>query len=37
MTDEIYVVSLRQMAVEYDAMADRLEYPPMPNPQIMNC
>jgi len=33
MSDEIEVASLRQMAEEFDAMAENLERPLMPNPQ----
>jgi hypothetical protein len=33
LTDENDIASLRQMAVEYEAMANRSERPPMPNPQ----
>jgi hypothetical protein len=32
--DETHVASLRQMAAEYEAMAKRIEDPPMPNPQL---
>jgi hypothetical protein len=33
LTDRIDVASLRQMAAEYEAMANRIEQPNMPNPQ----
>jgi len=33
LTDENDIASLRQMAAEYEAMANRIEHPPMPNPQ----
>lgn len=32
-TDRLDVASLRLMATEYEAMADKIEHPMMPNPQ----
>jgi hypothetical protein len=31
--DEQHIASLRQMAAEYEVMANRIEQPLMPNPQ----
>ena len=33
LTDSKDVAALRQMAAEYEAMANRIEHPRMPNPQ----
>jgi hypothetical protein len=33
LTDQNDIASLRQMAAEYEAMANRIERPAMPNPQ----
>lgn len=34
LTDERHVASLRRMAIYYEAMADRIERPPMPHPPL---